>query len=162
MKTKQRIVFTITGLAEQMYLAYGATTDFKNYQGLPMPEWTDLPEGIVTAWEAAAKRSIEVETVYLQADEIEEGDVIPNRANIECPDCRVITEVSSEHISHGRMDYQNKQVLVCARALQDDGCSHHFAEWDEEQEQWVAIKQEHWKDRMAANEARRAKEREGS
>lgn len=26
-------------LAKKAYLAYGQTTDFKNYQGLPMPEW---------------------------------------------------------------------------------------------------------------------------
>jgi hypothetical protein len=41
-------------LAKKAYLAYGQTTDFKNYQGLPMPEWENLPEGIQKAWGNAA------------------------------------------------------------------------------------------------------------
>lgn len=41
-------------LARTAYKAYGATTDFKNYQGLPMPEFDDLPEKIRQAWIAAA------------------------------------------------------------------------------------------------------------
>ena len=41
-------------LAEDAYLAYGKTTDFKNFQGNPMPEWKDLPEKIREAWYAAA------------------------------------------------------------------------------------------------------------
>ncbi len=41
-------------LAKKAYLAYGQTTDFKNYQGLPMPEWENLPEGIQQAWCNAA------------------------------------------------------------------------------------------------------------
>lgn len=36
------------------YIAYGTTTDFKNYQGLPMPKWEDLTDTIRAAWEAAA------------------------------------------------------------------------------------------------------------
>lgn len=40
-------------LAENAYNAYGKTTDFKNFQGNPMPKWADLPEGIQTAWKAA-------------------------------------------------------------------------------------------------------------
>jgi hypothetical protein len=42
--------------AREAYDAYGATTDHKNYQGLPMPKWDDLPEKIRTAWVAAAER----------------------------------------------------------------------------------------------------------
>jgi len=29
-------------------------TDHKNYQGLPMPQWHELPEKIREAWTAAA------------------------------------------------------------------------------------------------------------
>lgn len=42
-----------TTLAASAYHAYGAVTDHKNYQGLPMPEWSALPEKIQTAWRAA-------------------------------------------------------------------------------------------------------------
>ena len=41
-------------LARLGYQAYGKTTDFKNYQGLPMPEWDQLPPRIREAWHAAA------------------------------------------------------------------------------------------------------------
>jgi hypothetical protein len=40
-------------LAKHAYEAYGATTDFKNYQGLPMPKFEDLPTLIQAAWLAA-------------------------------------------------------------------------------------------------------------
>ena len=43
-------------IAESAYRAYGKTTDFKNYQGLPMPEWGALPDGIRKAWLAAIKQ----------------------------------------------------------------------------------------------------------
>jgi hypothetical protein len=39
---------------EQAYDAYGKTTDYKNYQGLPMPAWGDLTDKIREAWENAA------------------------------------------------------------------------------------------------------------
>ena len=42
-------------LAKQAYHAYGQVTDFKNYQGLPMPEWEALTDKIREAWKAAAK-----------------------------------------------------------------------------------------------------------
>lgn len=35
------------------YAAYGATTDYKNYRGEPMPQWDDLPTVIRRAWGAA-------------------------------------------------------------------------------------------------------------
>jgi hypothetical protein len=41
-------------LAQVAYAAYGGATDHKNYQGLPMPEWDDLPETIQQAWVSAA------------------------------------------------------------------------------------------------------------
>jgi hypothetical protein len=44
-------------LAQVMYQAYGETTDFKNFQGNPMPAWEELPEGIQKAWIAAAKKA---------------------------------------------------------------------------------------------------------
>jgi len=37
------------------YEAYGDVTDRKNYQGLPMPAWDDLPDRIKAAWRAAAQ-----------------------------------------------------------------------------------------------------------
>jgi hypothetical protein len=43
----------LTTLAESAYNAYGETTDFKNYQGLPMPKWNELSERIQSAWKAA-------------------------------------------------------------------------------------------------------------
>jgi len=43
-------------IAASAYRAYGKTTDFKNYQGLPMPDWSALPVVIRTAWVAAAKQ----------------------------------------------------------------------------------------------------------
>ena len=41
-------------LAQVAYAAYGVASDRKNYQGLPMPEWDDLPESIQQAWVSAA------------------------------------------------------------------------------------------------------------
>lgn len=37
------------------YRAYGSVTDFKNYQGLPMPEWEALTDKIRLAWMEAVK-----------------------------------------------------------------------------------------------------------
>jgi hypothetical protein len=41
-------------LAKAAYARYGAVTDFKNFQGNPMPEFDKLPEAIQCAWAAAA------------------------------------------------------------------------------------------------------------
>jgi hypothetical protein len=57
--------------AKIAYQAYGETTDFKNYQGLPMPEWNALTETIRKAWIKAALAAIEawrIEHVYLFKD----------------------------------------------------------------------------------------------
>lgn len=43
----------LTRYAERAYNAYGKTTDFKNFQGNPMPEWSELPDRIQAAWKAA-------------------------------------------------------------------------------------------------------------
>jgi hypothetical protein len=47
-------MLTTEELAMGMYADYGATTDYKNYQGLPMPEWHELTDRIRAAWCAAA------------------------------------------------------------------------------------------------------------
>lgn len=41
--------------AKQGYNAYGKTTEWKNYAGLPMPTWDELPERIRAAWVEATK-----------------------------------------------------------------------------------------------------------
>jgi hypothetical protein len=40
--------------ARLAYTAYGRKTDFKNFQGNPMPMFDDLPDHIREAWIAAA------------------------------------------------------------------------------------------------------------
>ena len=53
-------------LAQVAYRAYGQTTDFKNYQGKPMPDWVALPENIRTAWRASARAVVgDVDPGYL-------------------------------------------------------------------------------------------------
>lgn len=42
-------------VAAEAYSAYGKVTDFKNYQGLPMPDWKDLTPTIRKAWIEASK-----------------------------------------------------------------------------------------------------------
>ncbi len=44
----------IESMAIAAYEAYGQTTNFKNFQGNPMPLYTELPEPIKNAWRAAA------------------------------------------------------------------------------------------------------------
>ena len=46
-------------LARVAYRGYGETTDFKNFQGNPMPAWDDLPEKIRAAWINAARAAFE-------------------------------------------------------------------------------------------------------
>jgi hypothetical protein len=41
------------------YAAYGKTTNFKNFQSNPMPEWIDLPESVQKAWWAATQAVME-------------------------------------------------------------------------------------------------------
>lgn len=48
--------------AQLAYQAYGQVTDFKNYQGLPMPSWSELPPKIREAWGAAAQALSELAT----------------------------------------------------------------------------------------------------
>jgi hypothetical protein len=43
-------------IAKEAYHAYGSVTNFKNYQGLPMPKWEDLTPTIRKAWVAASEK----------------------------------------------------------------------------------------------------------
>lgn len=42
-------------LAQFAYYAYGSESEWKNYQGLPMPKWADLPSSIQKAWMNSTK-----------------------------------------------------------------------------------------------------------
>jgi hypothetical protein len=46
------------GYAQMAYHAYGESTDFKNFQGNPMPIWGALPERIRAAWGCAVRAVI--------------------------------------------------------------------------------------------------------
>jgi len=45
-------------IARNSYEAYNQVSNWKNYQGLPMPQWDDLPANVRDAWLASAKESI--------------------------------------------------------------------------------------------------------
>lgn len=45
-------------LARKMYHAYGGHTNWKNFQGNPMPEWDALPANIQGAWRTAAREAV--------------------------------------------------------------------------------------------------------
>lgn len=45
---------SVEDCAKEAYERYGSVTDFKNFQGNPMPKWDELPEKIQEAWKAAA------------------------------------------------------------------------------------------------------------
>lgn len=47
-------------LAKSAYSAYAQVTDWKNYQGYPMPQWENLTEKIQQAWIASCKEVIRV------------------------------------------------------------------------------------------------------
>lgn len=44
-------------IARSAYKAYGAKAGWKNYQGLPMPQWEDLTSRIQDCWEAAVRQT---------------------------------------------------------------------------------------------------------
>jgi len=46
--------FTVNQLARLAYRAYGEVTDFKNFQGNPMPEFDNLTDKIKEAWCSSA------------------------------------------------------------------------------------------------------------
>lgn len=60
--------FSWREIAEMAYQAYAAVTDNKNYQGLPMPKFADLPVKIQTAWEAAVRHAWNVNVVGVTFD----------------------------------------------------------------------------------------------
>jgi len=41
-------------MAKLAYAAYGQTTNFKNFQGNPMPNWDQLGDTIQAAWVSAS------------------------------------------------------------------------------------------------------------
>lgn len=47
-------------LGQIAYNAYGEVTNFKNFQGNPMPVFDELPEIIQTAWQKAAEKIVEI------------------------------------------------------------------------------------------------------
>lgn len=57
MTTQEQAGMAWSEVAARAYRAYGAITSWKNYQGLPMPEFDALPENIKTAWEAAVRQA---------------------------------------------------------------------------------------------------------
>ncbi len=46
-------------LAAKAYDAYGGVTNYKNFQGNPMPKWEDLPDTIKIAWITAVATVVE-------------------------------------------------------------------------------------------------------
>lgn len=44
-------------IAASAYRAYGQSVGNKNYQGLPMPAWEDLPASIQIAWVCAVRHT---------------------------------------------------------------------------------------------------------
>jgi len=46
-------------VAKEAYRAYAAVTDNKNFRGDEMPKFSELPEEIQNAWEAACQKSID-------------------------------------------------------------------------------------------------------
>jgi hypothetical protein len=54
-------------IAPTAYFAYGIKTGGKNYQGLPMPDWKELPEKIQNAWYAATHATIEQFMILLES-----------------------------------------------------------------------------------------------
>lgn len=64
-----------TTVAQEAYRAYGEVTDFKNFQGNPMPEWGDLPDTIQDAWRAAARRACFARYADLVSDDRERKQV---------------------------------------------------------------------------------------
>lgn len=55
----KEIQMTAESLARQAYIAYGDHTGWKNFAGLAMPQWEELPVGIRIAWQCAVIRVID-------------------------------------------------------------------------------------------------------
>lgn len=65
-------------MAKLAYAAYGRTTDFKNFQGSPMPNWGDLGDTIQAAWVSAANAVAGYLMGPPAADELHDRISIPN------------------------------------------------------------------------------------
>lgn len=53
-----KVIPDLVTKAQQAYEAYGEVTSWKNYAGLPMPTWSQLPSKIQEAWCAATKNTL--------------------------------------------------------------------------------------------------------
>lgn len=101
-------------LAQEGYLAYGDTTGNKNYQGLPMPEWSDLPGLIKQAWTNVAARiahlaRLSVDPVAHWTKEFDE------RQLQEIAFCRLY----SADFAHGTDGHNAKLIIAKLAALLD-------------------------------------------
>ena|ERR1051325_2784938 len=54
---------TILRRARDFYAVYCASSDGKNYQGLPCPEWDNLTDAVRRHWYTVALRSLQLEAV---------------------------------------------------------------------------------------------------
>lgn len=73
---------TSSELAKLGYEAYGRFTDNKNYLGLPMPAWEDLPVSIQRAWKGAAQAIAErVQSLMPIEDSIWQPAPAPEQAS---------------------------------------------------------------------------------
>lgn len=52
---EEQVATNITNAAKVSYDTYGKVTDFKNFQGNPMPKFDELPETIQNAWKEVGK-----------------------------------------------------------------------------------------------------------
>lgn len=62
-------------IAKQAYTAYGEVTDFKNFQGNPMPTYEELTPTIQEAWRAAVRRPVMLMRGELPLDDREKAQV---------------------------------------------------------------------------------------
>lgn len=54
-------MITTEDRAAVAYRAYGDYTEWKNFAGMPMPQWDELPETIRGAWIAAIAAALTVQ-----------------------------------------------------------------------------------------------------
>jgi hypothetical protein len=67
-------------LAKAAYEDYANYTDWKNYQGMAMPQWDDLPDYIQKAWCCAASAvTFEVLRDVKAAKEMSNTEIVPAR-----------------------------------------------------------------------------------
>lgn len=84
-------------LARAAYARYGATTDYKNFLGLPMPTWEELPEKIREAWVAAVTVPAEEKpAVYSQYQAHDAKPTSVQAAILQCCSLRWDGDVESK------------------------------------------------------------------